>query len=153
MPVIGIFNLGFAVLGLTALVINITGYLSLPQSFLQEYGSFVGNRVWLMALFSAVILPPLAFTGIQLLRKRRSVLLACQLIFLIEIVFFVLILATWRFPFSVVSLLGCVASGLMNLGFALQIITAYPLIGLMAIRWLGGRARREGIQLTYGAEK
>jgi hypothetical protein len=130
--VLGYLNLIFAGLGLLALLINTVGYHGLPASFIQEEAPFMSRAFPPMAIATLVLLTSLGYSGILLLKRSRPAFALCALVFFLEIVCLGWFLSKWQFPFSPISPVA-IAPGLMNLGLALQIVTAYPIIGLVLL--------------------
>jgi hypothetical protein len=70
--IVGIANLLFAIIGLAQLLMNIIGYVSLPVSFLDQYGSFTRDRFKVMSIATIVLLVPLAYEGVGLVKCKRN---------------------------------------------------------------------------------
>lgn len=130
--ILGAVNLLISGVGLIQLVVNVVAYHGLPPWFIDEYGPFMRQRFPAMATASALLLGPLAYTGIQLVRRKRHAVLLCNVVFLAEITYFVFLWRTWSLGLSLFSPIVIIA-GLMNIGLALQIVTAYPIIGLILL--------------------
>jgi hypothetical protein len=131
---LGILNLVFAGLGLLALVIDVAGFLELPWPFTEGLARFFFR----MDIASLFLLSSLAYAGIQLLRRSCRAPLLCSIVLCAEIVFLLVLWPLWGLPMSPLSI-RAVQSGFMNLGFALQVITAYPVVGLILL----GLSRRD----------
>lgn len=133
---LGILNLVFAGLGLLALVINVAPLFEFPGlwSFAEGFHRFYLR----MYIASLILLPSLAYAGIQLLRRSRRAPVLCSVVFCAEIIFLLVLWPLWGLALSPVSILA-VEGGFMNLGFALQIVTAYPVVGLILL----GLSRRD----------
>jgi hypothetical protein len=131
---IGGLNLLIAALGLIQLVFNVIGYFGLGQPFLNVYAPFMtySHRFSVMSIVTAALLVPLGLLGIQLRRGRPGALTLAIIFFVTEIVCLAAILATWNLGVSWLSPF-VIASGLMNGGLALQIVTAYPLLALLLL--------------------
>jgi hypothetical protein len=127
-----VLNLVFAGVGLLAAVANLVGRYSLPDSFISEYAPFVQYRLPMMAMASICLSLLLAYAGQQLRRQSHRAILLCQITFAVEILYLLMVWSSWRFPFSMLAP-AVVAAGLLNLGLALQVVTAYPLIGLVLL--------------------
>lgn len=130
--IVGTANLIFASVGLLQLLANVVGYITLPSAFLDKYGIFMRHRFPVMSIATVAFLVPLAYGGIGLLRSRPSSVLLCDIIFVTELFYFLVLLGTWNFslsPFNPV----VVQMGLFNSGLALQLVTAYPIVGLIII--------------------
>ncbi|MBZ5702794.1 MAG: hypothetical protein LAN84_13225 [Acidobacteriia bacterium] len=138
--VLGIANLVLAGLGLTQLVVTVVGYYGLPASFIDEYAPFARHRFPAMSIAATLLLLPLAYAGIQLLRRKRHAIAFCGVLFVVETIYFAVLLSTWSLGLCPLSPL-VILAGLMNGGLALQIVTAYPIIGLVLL----SRARRVAI--------
>jgi hypothetical protein len=137
--ILGILNLLFAAVGLVALLINFLGFHNLPSSFTGE-SPFLYRTLYPMSAASLILLVCLGYSGFQLLRGGRFASIICGVVFSAEIVFFVAYSVFWRLPFSPISVVA-VAAGLTNLGLALQIVTGYPVVGLISLRFLQPRGR------------
>ncbi len=129
---IGILNLFFAVLGLVALAFNWIGLHGLPDSFISEYGAFVPKPFHAMVVASIALLLPLGASGFLLLRRISGALVCCEIVFVTEIAYFAFFWYRWPLGISPLHL-SVVLAGLLNLGLFLQIISAYPLIGLIRL--------------------
>jgi hypothetical protein len=127
-----VLNLVFAGVGLLAAVANLVGRYSLPDSFVSEYAPFVQYRLPMMAMSSICLSLLLAYAGQQLKGRSHRAILLCQITFVVEILYLLMVWSAWRLPFSMLSP-AVVAAGLVNLGLALQVVTAYPLIGLVLL--------------------
>lgn len=125
---LGVLNLLFAAVGLVALLVNVVGFLGLPSSFTEGLARFF----YQMGISSLVLLCPLAYAGIQLLRRNPRASVLCSAVFCVEILFFVVFWLVWPLPLSPLSVVE-VTAGFMNLGLALQAVTAYPVIGLILL--------------------
>lgn len=132
---LGVLNLAFAGIGLIALVINAVGFFGLPSSFTEGLARFI-YRMWIASL---ILLPSLAYAGIQLLRQSPRASAMCSAVFCVETVFFVLYWLTWQLPTSPLSITA-IGAGFMNLGLALQIVTGYPVVGLILLNFCRRRA-------------
>ena len=130
--ILGTLNLIFGGLGLIALLFNAVGYHGLPASFIQEYGPFMPKPFHEMVIASVILLPLLVLVGILLWRANRSAVVLCGMVFVAELIYFV---AFWyRWPLGISPLnWPIVATGLLNFGLYLQIVTAYPVIGLILL--------------------
>ncbi len=144
---IGIINALVASLGLIGLLINVLGYYGLPRSFIETYASFMSRDFASTSIVSALLLLALGFAGIQLMRHAGHAILISQALFVIEILYFVILLVRWKLPWT---LMTCpvspfiVATGLVNVGLALQLVTGYPVWALVVVTKAGRRV--EGIR-------
>lgn len=129
---VAIMNLCLAGVGLIQLAVNVSGYQKLPMRFINEYGPFMKEMFPRMSLATGIFLPALALAGIQLLLHKRYAVVLCNMVFVAESVFFIIVLSSWSFGLSPLNPL-VIAIGLMNSGLALQIIFAYPVVGLFLI--------------------
>ncbi len=130
--IIGTANVVIAAIGLTQLFVNVVGYVLLPASFIDQYGPFMRPRFLAMSIATGLLLVPLAYLGIQLFRRRRNAIMLCNILFTIEIVYFLVFWRTWGLGFSPFTP-QVILSGLFNAGLALQVVTAYPVIGLILL--------------------
>ena len=126
---LGVLNLVFAGVGLIALLINAVGLFGLPPSFTGGLARFFFR----MGFASLVLLPSLAYAGTQLLRRNPRASVLCSAVFVVETAFLLVYWLTWKIPISPVSVTA-ITGGFMNLGLALQIVTAYPVVGLILLR-------------------
>jgi hypothetical protein len=132
--VFGVANIGLALVGLGQLMWNYLGYKSLPSDFLKNYGQFMQPSFSMMIYLSLFTLIPLGLLGIGLLKGRRNTAVFCNILYLMEIILFLLLLLRWNMavsPFSPTA----VALGLMNIGIALQIVTLYPVIAIIFLNY------------------
>jgi hypothetical protein len=138
---LGTFNLAFVGLGLATLLFQVVGYRGLPDSFLQEFGPFMPKPFHEMVIASMILLPLLAFAGFQLRRNSPGARALCQSLFVGEIAYFAIFWYRWPLGIAPLhwSIAGC---GLLNLGFYLPIVTAYPLDGLILLGVPGSPSQR-----------
>ncbi|GEM_PF-1878021 len=141
---LGAINVAIAAVGLLQLAVNVVGYLTLGGEFMDKYGPFMRaqHRFAVMSIVTILLLPPLGLLGILLLRGKWNVLGICKIFFVLEIVSFFVILLKWNLPFFPISPV-VIIPGLMNSGLALQIATAYPLIGFVLLVRESGRIKRQ----------
>jgi hypothetical protein len=140
---IGWINLTLAALGYCQLLVNVVGYRALPANFVDEYGTFMRGRFAAMSIMSAILLALLATAGFLLLRRVRRAPGFTAAVFITEILAFAIFCARWTFGLSFLSP-SVIATGLMNGAIALQIVTLYPIVGLILLN-LHTRNRREGV--------
>ena len=140
--VIGWINLTLAALGYCQLLVNIVGYRGLPASFVDEYGPFMRGRFATMSIMSAILLTLLATTGFLLLRRIRRAAGFATAGFIIEVLAIAIFCARWSFGLSFLSP-PVIATGLMNGAIALQIVTLYPIVGLILLNF--PESRPEGV--------
>jgi hypothetical protein len=138
---LGMFNLTIASLGLAALLFQVVGYRGLPDSFIQEFGPFMPKPFHEMVIASVILLPLLAFAGFQLRRNSPGARPLCQSLFVLEIAYFAIFWYRWPLGISPLDW-SCIAGGLLNLGFYVQIVTAYPVIGLILLVVPGNHSQR-----------
>jgi hypothetical protein len=132
MRIVGIANLLFAVIGLGQLLWNIIGYVHLPVSFLDQYGSFARGRFKVMSIATIVLLVPLAYAGVGLVKRKRNFIVLSNIVFGAELVFFVGLFVTWNFALAPLTP-SVIKLGLFNIGFALQVVTIFPVMGLFIL--------------------
>jgi hypothetical protein len=130
--VIGWINLVLAGLGYCQLAVNVVGYRSLPASFIDEYGPFMRGRFPAMSILSAILLVLLAVSGFLLLKSEKRAIQFSNAVFAIEVVAIAVFCARWTFPLSFLAP-PVIAAGMMNGAIALQIVTLYPIVGLILL--------------------
>lgn len=128
---VGIANLAIAAIGLIALIENVNAFHIFSEWFISEYGPSIG-KFHRLSEASALLLVLLAYSGVQLLRRIRHAMALCNVLFVAEIAYFLILWLTWTLPFRPLSPIA-VVTGLMNAGIALQIVTVYPVIGLILL--------------------
>lgn len=132
---LGVLNVSFATLGLGALALQSWAFSLYPSEVTGPQGDPVRLAFRTAQFSSIVLLPALAYCGAKLLRLSRKLIIPCAILFVAEIVYFGVSKLLWPWIFSP-SILTATRSGLLNLGFALQILTGYPLLGLIALYFL-----------------
>ncbi|HXX18652.1 MAG TPA: hypothetical protein VEJ46_04560 [Candidatus Acidoferrum sp.] len=130
--IVGWINLILAASGYCQLLVNVVGYYGLPASFIDEYGPFMRGRFPAMSILSAILLALLAVSGFLLLRRLKGAILFGKAVFVMEIIAIAIICARWNFAVSFLSL-PTIAAGLMNGAIAIQIVTLYPIVGLIVL--------------------
>lgn len=129
---LGVLNVTFAVLGLIVLVRRVASFYILTSGGF-DMPPFIRNHFYVMSAGSIVLLPFLAYAGIELLRSRPHAIVVCATAFCMEIAFLlVYCILFWKLPFSPLSA-SALGVGLMNLGLMLQAISGYPAIGLILL--------------------
>ena len=136
--ILGITNLALATLGLVQLMVNTVSARILGDRFMNEYAGVVNYRreFEVMSVATVVLLVPLGLLGFLHVRGHRRAAVASKIFFFVETASFVLILWIWRmplFPVSPLSVAMMLIIGVINAGIALQIVTAYPLIGFILL--------------------
>jgi hypothetical protein len=142
--VIGWINLILAGFGYCQLLFNVIGYHGLPASFIDEYGPFMRGRFPMMSIMTAILLALLATSGFLLVRSVKHSVELSNVVFVVEIAAIAIFCARWDFSVSFLSL-PVIASGLMNCAIALQILTLYPIVGLVVLN-LWPRSRPTGTE-------
>jgi hypothetical protein len=132
LQVIAWANLFIAVVGLAQLLYNLVGYFFLPLKFWEQYGGSLRRPFVTMSVASGLLLTALAIGGVSLLGRSRGAIRYTNVIFVVEILYFALFWSTWSiklspFNFSVIT------AGLFNIGLVLQVVTAYPVVGLILL--------------------
>lgn len=125
-------NLAFASLGFIQLAFNVLGYSGIPASFIDEYGPFMKVRFPVTCATTGLLLGAMAYAGIRLSRRDRSSINLCRGVFVAEILFFAIFFWSWSLPFSPLRPVS-IAAGLMNGALAVQLVTAYPVVGLVLL--------------------
>ena len=137
---LGVLNLFFATLGLSALALQSWAFSLFPSEVTGGEGDTVRLAFRIAQFSSIVLLPAMAYSGVQLLRLKTNLIAPCAFLFIVEIVYLCLSRLLWPWIFSP-GLLVAMRTGLLNAGFGLQILTGYPLLGLMALYFLHKRGR------------
>jgi hypothetical protein len=140
--VVGAFNIFFAIIGLGALALQSWAFSLFPSEVTGGPGDPVKLAFRIGQLSSIVLLPLLAYFGLQLIRLRTKLIKPCAFLFVAEMVYLLLIRLFWPWIFSP-SMLRAIRIGLLNAGFGLQILTGYPLIALIALYLLHRKIGRE----------
>lgn len=141
---LGVLNLSFAILGLGALALQSWAFSLYPSDVVGPAGSPVRVAFRTAQFCSIVLFPALAYCGARLLLLSTKLIFPCAILFVAEILYFGLSRLIWPWIFSP-SILTATRSGLLNLGFALQILTGYPLFGLIALYFLRkGQSPQDG---------
>jgi len=130
--VVGYCNLVFAAITFLSFAFTIIGYHGLPNWFFAQEAPFAPPLIRSMLISSAVILIGLVVTGSLLLRSSRIAMAASVAFFCGEVALFVILIVRWHFPLSPLSLV-VILPGFMNLGVALQIVTAYPAVAAVCL--------------------
>lgn len=136
----GFLNIGIAALGLLALLCNAAGYYRLPSEFVNQTPVIV-HVFHSMLVGSALLLIPLLYAGIVLVRGQGYAILFCNLLYVLEILFLIVFWYRWPLPISPLSITA-LRGGFLNLGLAIQVISGYPLIALLVLNF-AGRSRQE----------
>lgn len=129
---VGVANVMIAGVGLAQLFLNVLGYRVLPPSFVDQYAPFTRHRFAATSIATAFLLVLLAYGGISLLRRKRQAVTFSNVVFLVEIVYFVVLWRTWSLKLSPLNPV-VIHVGLFNAGLALQLVTGYPVIGLILL--------------------
>jgi hypothetical protein len=96
--------------------------------------AFWGMTGICLACYGALI-----FGGLQLLRGRSQALFLLAGVWLFEILYFVIVAASWLLPEVGLSI--AAATGVANGGLMLQFVILLPLWGPLLALWLGWRRR------------
>ncbi|HTZ32820.1 MAG TPA: hypothetical protein VMH31_10200 [Methylomirabilota bacterium] len=131
---IGWINVMVASVGLLQLAINVMGYSTLGQDFMAQYAPFMTDRHRFarMSITTLFLLLPLGVVGVQLVRRKAGAAALAMGLFIVEILVLSWLLWAWGVPSLQVAPL-TLATGLMNGGIAFQIVTAYPVVGLILL--------------------
>jgi len=129
---VGAFNIFFAIIGLGALALQSWAFSLFPPEVTGGQGDPVKLAFRIGQLSAIVLLPPLAYFGLQLMRLRAKLIKPCAFLFVAEIVYPLLMKLFWPWIFSR-SILAAIRGGLLNAGLGLQILTGYPLVALIAL--------------------
>lgn len=131
--IVGALNLFLSIVGLGALAFQTWAFSLFPPEVVGEKGTSFPVAFRTMQWGALLLLIPLAYAGVQLLRLRVKAIALCNAIFIAEIVYIgaLWVARPWIFT---PSLALAVRSGLLNISFALQIITAYPVLALISLR-------------------
>jgi len=130
--VVGAFNIFFAIIGLGAFALQSWAFSLFPPEVTGGQGDPVKLAFRIGQFSSIVLLPLLAYFGLQLIRFRTKLIKPCAFLFVAEMMYLVLIRLVWPWIFSP-NILTAIRSGLLNAGLGLQILTGYPLLALIAL--------------------
>jgi hypothetical protein len=139
---IGLLNISFAALGLGALALQSWAFSLYPPEVTGSEGTPVRLAFRTAQLCSIVLLPALGYCGVKLMRLSAKLIIPCAFLFAAEIAYWGLSRLVWPWIFSP-NILAATRSGLLNLGFALQILTGYPVLGLIALYFLRTGSRSQ----------
>jgi hypothetical protein len=139
---VGVLNILFAIIGLGALALQSWAFSLFPSSVTGAEGDSVRLAFRIAQLSSVALFPAIAYSGAKLLRLKAESIKPCAFLFIAEIVYICLSATLWPWIFSR-GVLMAMRSGLMNAGFGFQILTGYPLVGLIALYFI----RKEGDRL------
>jgi hypothetical protein len=137
----GLANLLYAALGLYLVFRTLKGYLRYVGPKLENPPHFPAVFFTLTGV-SCLFLILLVYSGIRLLQFRPSAIRFSCLVFLCETLWFFPVQTIMEMIDSPVSESVGAAGGVGNMGISPQILTGYPLVGLIAlvlIRWRLGR--------------
>jgi hypothetical protein len=135
----GIANLVFVAIGLWAISYPVAAVAAGRMGNSPDQPYFL-RAFWTMTAMNLVFLALLAFTGVRLLQLRRSAVKACNILFVAEILYFVCIPWSKEIPRDV-ALSIAAATGIGNMGIAVNLFTGYPIIALIGLN-LGNRRLR-----------
>jgi hypothetical protein len=142
---VGVLNILFAIIGLGALALQSWAFSLLPSSVTGAEGDSVRLAFRIAQFSSVAFFPAIAYSGAKLLRLKTKFIKPCAFLFIAEIVYICLSAALWPWIFSR-GVPIAMRSGLMNAGFGLQILTGYPLLGLIALYFIHKEGDRGGWQ-------
>ena len=131
--IIGIANAVLAAVGLAKLAFDAWGFHVMVP--VLDIGPIITHAVRVMQILTMFLLPAQAVAGIALLSSYRNGVTICNGVFLAESICFVMILLRWNLPVPPLSAVA-IQSGLMNLGVAIEIVTGYPIVGLLVLNFL-----------------
>lgn len=140
--VFGLLNLVFAGLGLLSMVADAWGFFALPPG-LTSPGDLIHRVFFAAKAVEICILTPLALAGFRLLKGGGQGILISSIVFLTEISCLVVL---WIFHGQLISRIVTlfVFRGITNIGFAVQMWTAYPLVGLVLLNFARWKERNSG---------
>ena len=133
-----ITNFAIAVIGSIFLVSSVLAVLLKPVGNTPAQPYFL-TSYWAMTVANICFLSLLVLGGIYLLQLRATGVTICNIVFFGEILYFLVIGFLW-FPAwpRVISMSVGAATGVGNMGLSPQLISGYPLIGLVCLnlaRW------------------
>jgi hypothetical protein len=141
---IGVLNIIFATIGFGALALQSWAFSLFPSAVTGAEGDSV-RLAFRIAQFSSIVLfPAIAYLGAKLLRLKTELIKPCAFLFIVEIVYLCLSAALWPWIFSR-GVLIAMRSGLLNAGFGFQILTGYPLLGLIALYFIHKKPRDRNV--------
>jgi hypothetical protein len=126
----GTVNLIFVALGLWAISYPVAAIAAERMTNSPDHPYFL-RAFWTMTSMNLIFLAALGFTGVRLLQLRRSAVKACNILFVAEIVYFVCI--PWGIFPRDIDLSIAAATGIGNMGIALNLFTGYPIFALIGL--------------------
>jgi hypothetical protein len=142
---VGVLNIFFATVGVGALALQSWAFGLFPS----EVTGGVRLAFRTAQFSSIVLLPAMAYLGARLLRSSTRLIAPCAFLFLAEIVYLCLTRLLWPWIFSG-GIIDAMRSGLLNVGFGLQVLTGYPLLSLIALYFLHKGGNPTGDRGTDG---
>ena len=108
---------------------------------------------WIMVFANTFLLGLLALGGIFLWRLREVGVSICNFTFIAEVTFFFAIGLMWGSPMPrEISMSIAGATGVGNMGISPQILSGYPLFGLLFLNW-ARRAQRKNDSLVAASRE
>ena len=145
----GFANIFLSLIGLLLLMATAAAFLFIPHDFITGNFAFFGYFFTVMVIFNLIFLACLFITGWLLLKGAGRAVLFCNILFVVELVYFYSLQALSGIPGSQFSPSLVVASGLGNTGLLVQILPYYPfaaLLGLNAVNLMFKVSGDEPIQ-------
>ena len=136
----GIANMLYALVGLYCAIPGLLVFYTRLEP--DPQAPYIAQAFLTMTSINIVFLVCLVVTGLYLIRRTFRVILFCNVLFALEIVYFFGISMLWLHPHLGPSI--GAATGIGNMGIALQIMTGYPIIALIVLNIAGARHRTVG---------
>ena len=125
----GALNLAFAAIGI---FVELQSLRSTSHLANHEVTPFVLQAFYAMSAMNAVFMLALVLAGYRLLRYGATAIFICNLVFLAEIVYFVVTVIPWGFHGGLARSI-VAADGIGNMAMDAQEVVGYPLFGLVVL--------------------
>ncbi len=145
--ILGILNIIYSLFGFAILfygMLNINYFFSKPN----PNAPYIINTYYILPTISFILLSGLFVTGIFILKNNIKVIIFCNIIYILEILYIIIIFQFgwgWigkQFPFLGLSVM--LSSSLACISIFIQIITLYPVIALILLKKISNRIKKNG---------
>ena len=134
----GVANVAFAVAGLA---LTIPVILSFHRTFGPSPNEpYFSQAFFVMSSVNVIFDALLGLAGVYLIRRRLRAVTFSNILFPLEIVYFISLGALWLSPSIGISV--GAATGIANMGLSLQMMTGYPIIALIGLNIARAKYRR-----------